>query len=266
VFFSLLAVFIIIGLYVLFLGNMWGDEAGVKDMDLLVDVWMFAGMMAVVSLSTTLGAFSTMVHDRDRKIYRDFYASPLGRGRITGGYILGSFIVGVIMGAVAFILIEIYVAASGGIVLDLLACVKTIGVILIGTLNGTALMGLIVSFVKSESVYAVVSTIVGTLSGFITGCYIPIGSLPEAVRVAVKIFPGTHTGLLFRQIFTEQQLAASFESLPASAAEDFSETMGITARFGDMTITPVMSVVYLAVTAAIFFLIAALNLSRKNRG
>jgi multidrug/hemolysin transport system permease protein len=107
---------------------------------------------------------------------------------------------------------------------------------------------------------------IGTLAGFLTGVYLPIGSLPEAVQFVVKVFPGTHTGLLFRQIFTEKQLAASFDSLPASAAETFSESMGITAKLGDMEITPIMSIAYLAITAAIFFLLAVLNLSRKSRG
>jgi multidrug/hemolysin transport system permease protein len=267
VFFSLLAVFIVIGLYALFLGDMWNDEGeGIKDMNLLVDAWMLAGMMAVSSLSTTLGAFSTMVYDRDRKIYKDFYASPLSRGRITAGYILSAFAVGIIMSAIAYGLVELYIGLSGGAVLGPSDCLETFGVILLGALNGTAMMGLIVSFVKSQNAYAVVSTIVGTLAGFMTGVYIPIGSLPTAVQFAVKIFPCTHAGLLFRQIFTEKQLALSFESLPASAAEEFSETMGITARFGDFEITPTVSVVYLAATAVVFFFLAVLNLSRKNRG
>ncbi|MDR2157160.1 MAG: ABC transporter permease [Clostridiales Family XIII bacterium] len=266
VFFSLLAVFIILGLHVLFLGDMWDAQTdGVKDIRLLVDTWMFGGLMAVVALSTTLGAFSALVADRAQKIYKDFYVSPLPRGRITAGYILSAFTVGLIMSAVALICVETYIGFSGGAVLHPAGWLKALGVILLGTLNGTALTGLIVSFVKSQNAYAVASTIFGTLVGFLTGVYLPLGVLPEAVQVAVKIFPGTHAGLLFRQILTEKQLALSFESLPASAAGDYREMMGITAKLGDFDITPAVSAVYLAATAALFFFLAVWNLSRKNR-
>jgi multidrug/hemolysin transport system permease protein len=264
-FFSLLAVFIVIGLYVLFLGNMWKDGGeGVQELGLLVDSWMMGGMMAIIPLSTTLGAFSVMVYDQDRKIYKDFYASPLSRGRITAGYILNAFVVSIIMSLLAFALTQIFIAASGGIVLAPAAWTKVLGVILLGSLNGTAMMGLIVSFIRSQSAFAVVSTIVGTLAGFITGVYIPIGSLPEAVQFAAKLFPGTHTSLLFRQIFTKEQLAVSFAELPEFAAEEFQEKMGITARIADMDISPILCVVYLLVTTAVFFLFATLNLSRKR--
>ena len=78
VFFSLLAVFIIIGLYVLFLGDMMAsslkDVAGSR---FLMDSWIMAGLLAVTSMTTTLGAFGIMVDDQSKKIIKDFYCSPV---------------------------------------------------------------------------------------------------------------------------------------------------------------------------------------------
>lgn len=78
VFFSLLAVFVIIGLYVLFLGNMitsglqWLGEGA----RFIMDSWIMAGLLAVTSLTTTMGAFGVMIEDRTKKVMKDFTASP----------------------------------------------------------------------------------------------------------------------------------------------------------------------------------------------
>jgi multidrug/hemolysin transport system permease protein len=58
VFFSLLAVFIIIGLYALFLGDVWVNSlTEVHDARFLMDSWIMAGLLAVTSVTTTMGAF-----------------------------------------------------------------------------------------------------------------------------------------------------------------------------------------------------------------
>ena len=62
VFFSLLAVFIIIGLYVLFLGDtITADLTEIKGARFLMDSWIMAGLLAVTSVPTTMGAASVVV-------------------------------------------------------------------------------------------------------------------------------------------------------------------------------------------------------------
>ena len=73
VFFSLLAVFIIIGLYALFLGDVWTSslsELG-ESAEVLMSSWIMAGLLAVTSVTTTMGAFGIMVDDRIKKIDKD---------------------------------------------------------------------------------------------------------------------------------------------------------------------------------------------------
>ena len=78
VFFSLLAVFIIIGLYVLFLGEtVMGNLEGVSGGRFLMDSWIMAGLMAVTSVTTTMGAVAVVVDDRAKGIAKDFHTSPL---------------------------------------------------------------------------------------------------------------------------------------------------------------------------------------------
>ncbi|MEA5040191.1 MAG: ABC transporter permease, partial [Clostridiaceae bacterium] len=205
VFFSLLAVFIIIGLYVLFLGNMlssgmqWlGDSAR-----FLMDSWIMAGLLAVTSLTTTMGAYGIMIEDKTNKILKDFSASPVRRSTLVGGYVLSAFVIGVIMSAVTFVLAEAYIVAYGGTLLGISAILRVFACILLAVLASSAMVFFLVSFFQSNNAFATASTVIGTLIGFLTGIYIPIGSLPASVQTAIRIFPVSHAGVLMRQIMME---------------------------------------------------------------
>lgn len=265
VFFSLLAVFIIIGLYALFLGDVWvrdmGDITGARQ---LMDSWLVAGLLAVTSVTTTLGAFGILVEDRVNKIYKDFYASPVKRSSITGGYLSGVFLIGVIMSVVALILCEVYVLINGGQLLSAARGIQVFGLILLSCLSNTAMMCFIVSFFKSQNAFTTASTIIGTLIGFIAGIYLPIGSLPGAVQTVVKVFPVSHTAVLFRRVIMEEPIGTSFAGIPAQYLTEFNESMGITFRFGDFTVTPWMSIAFLAVVAVIFYGLSIMNMARKR--
>ena len=86
VFFSLLSVFIIIGMYALFLGDVWtrsmSDITGART---IMDSWIVAGLIAVTSVTTTMGAFGAMVEDKTKKIIKDIHSSPLPRASIDRG-------------------------------------------------------------------------------------------------------------------------------------------------------------------------------------
>lgn len=265
VFFSLLAVLIIIGLYAMFLGDVWLSQfPGIDGARFLMDSWLIAGLLAVTSLTTTLGAFGIMVDDKTKKIAKDIYSAPLKRSSITGGYLLSVFIIGVIMSIVALILAEAYVLLGGGELISLVAALKVLGLILLATLSNTALMCFIVSFFKSQNAYTTVSTIVGTLIGFIAGIYLPIGTLPEAVQTVVKAVPASHAAALFRQTVMQAPMDASFANAPQQALESFNSMMGISYQFGEFNVTPLISIAYLAITGLLFFGLAMVNMSRKR--
>lgn len=266
VFFSLLAVFIVIGLYALFLGDvMLRSFTGLEGVEFLMNSWIIAGLLAVTSVTTTMGAFGIMVDDKIKKISKDFTASPLKSSSIAGGYIFSSFIIGVIMSFVTLFLAEIYVIANGGELLSFTAFIKVIGIIFLGTFTSTAMVLFMVTFFKSANAFATASTIIGTLIGFLTGIYLPIGDLPEAVQWVVKLFPISHTAALFRQVIMETPMAVSFENAPAEAIAEFEQTMGVAFSFGDTIITPLMSIGILVLTSIIFFGLSIVSVSAKKK-
>lgn len=266
VFFSLLSVFIIIGMYALFLGDVWtsgmGDIPGAR---FLMDSWIVAGLLAVTSLTTTMGAFGIMVEDKSRKIIKDIRSSPMPRVSIAGGYVFGAFIIGVIMCVVALVLCEVYIVAGGGALIGWQTLLKVLGLILLSTFSNTALVLFVVSFFQSNNAFSIASTIIGTIIGFMTGIYIPIGQLPVAVQWVIKVFPPSHSAVLLRQAIMEAPLAESFAGVPAQYVNEFKEMMGVSFKIGETAVTPLLSIVILVVSGLFFFGLSMLSLSRKKR-
>lgn len=266
VFFSLLASFIIIGLYVLFLGDVWSSSfEQIANPREVMDNWIMAGLLAVTSVTTTMGAFGTMINDKEKKIDRDFLSSPLSRKNIAAGYLISSYIIGLIMTLITLVLAEIYIVAEGGHLLTLTSLAKMLGLILLADLTNTAMVFFIVSFFKSQNAFATASTVIGTLIGFITGIYLPIGTLPESVQWVVKLFPTSHAAMLMRQTMMEKVITEQFSCVQASFVTEFKEMMGITFDFGGTDISAYTSILILVATAGVFFTLAIINISRKKK-
>ncbi len=268
VFFSFLAVFIIIGLYVLFLGNMMvnsfkdvlGDNAR-----FIVDSWIMAGILSVTSITTTMGAFGIMVDDKTKKILKDFLSAPFKRSQLAVGYVISSFIIGVIMSIAALIIAEIYIMINGGSLLGFMPLLKLLGVMLLSVFAGSSIVFLMVTFFRSSNAYATASTILGTLIGFLTGIYIPIGSFPSAVQAVIKSFPISHAASLFRQIMMEAPMSKAFANAPAEVVTDFKRTMGVTFFFGDKGLSPLINILVLIATGVVFLVLAIISISVKKK-
>ena len=267
VFFSLLAVLIVLGLYVLFLGDQLISSVGktVSGADKLMDSWIMAGILAVIPVSTTLGSFGAIVNDKSKKIFKDFRCSPVKTSSLAGGYILSSFTVGLIMSVVALVIIEIYFGCKGYGLLSGLQLLQILGTMLISVLVSSAMMYLIVSLFSSQNAFATASTIIGTLIGFVTGIYLPIGSTEKAVQYVIEFFPVSHAASVFRKILMADPMAESFKNAPDSIRTDFMLEMGVEFRAFDHTFTTLESVIYILAAAVIFYVIGILITKKKSK-
>lgn len=266
VFFSLLGVLIIFCLFIFFVGDsiIEGMEwlTGAKN---IMNHWVVAGMLASASITTSMGAYAQMVTDKEQKIYKDFYTSPISRGSIVGGYLLTGFIISVIMSVVVLIVGEIYICANGGRILDAVHILKLLGVVVLSSFASSALVCFIISFVRTTNAYTTISIILGTLIGFLVGAYIPIGNLPSGVQSVIRVFPCAHSAALFRQIMMDEVATAGFASLPAAAHQEFDETLGVKLVFGETAAEPWVSILILVGTGVVFYLLAILNMNRKSK-
>lgn len=267
VFFSLLSSFIIIGLYVLFLGDALSSGVdGIDNIREIMDNWIMAGLLAVTPVTTTMGAFSTMVSDKETKISKDFYSSPISRRSLAGGYVSSALVIGFIMSMVTLVLAEVYIVASGGSIMSITTFLKVVGIILVADVTSSAMMFFITAFFSSNSAFSTASTIIGTLIGFVTGIYLAIGMLPGAVQWIVKLFPASHGAVLLRQVMTEKPVAEGFADAPAEVIKDFQVQMGIVFEFGSKELSSLGSFGFLIGYGVIFFALAVVVISRKRRG
>ena len=266
VFFSLLGVLIVIALFAFFLGDTYLDSMkDVKDADQIINSWIVAGILAITSVTTAMGAFGSMVDDKAKNITKDFYSSPVKRKSLVMGYIASSFIIGLIMTIIALLLGELYIVVKGGELLAPIALIKTLGIVTLTSLSNTAMVLFIVSFLSSSTAYSTASTVVGTLIGFITGIYVPIGNFAESIQFFIKIFPTSHGASLLRQTVMDVPMSNSFAEVPDKYIEEFKEVLGITFKFGENEVSQLVSILVLVASIILFSLLSAFNLSRKKK-
>lgn len=261
VFFSFLSVIIIIALYALFLADtqvkslksMVGD---VDDIRFLVDSWIMGGLLAVNTVTVSLGALAVMVQDQETKAMRDFMTAPIRRTTIVLSYIISAFIIGVIITVVGLFVMEMYIMLAGGQMLSMASLAKTFGVLLLCVINSTAILFFITSFVRSSTAFSTVSTITGTMIGFLAGIYVPIGVLPQGVQYVIEIFPTSHGAVLLRQLFMEVPLTKVFENAPAEVLEEYNKVFGVEFYVGGEPLSDQMMILYLSVVTVVFVLLS----------
>lgn len=267
VFFSLLSVFIIIGLYFLFLGDLLvkGLEGeGMTGVRYLMDSWIMAGLLSVTPITTVLGALGIMIGDKEYGLSKDFSASPIKRSKLTCGYILSAAVISFILTLFTLVLAEIYIIYNGGELLSFEALWKVLALIILQILSSGFILFLVVSFMKTASAFGALSTVLGTLIGFLTGIYIPIGNLPASVQTVVKVFPPAHIGMLLRKIMMEQAEKITFAGVPREFVDAFRFELGVSFKIGNTVINPAISILYLVIVTIIFFLLAVWRLSKKD--
>lgn len=267
VFFSVLSVLIIFVLYALFLGSSWQQTvpSGVAGGQALLDSWLMAGILSVISYTTTAGAYGTMVEDKAKKIYKDFQSSPMKRTQIVAGYVLSSYVIGVIMSLIALVFLDVYMFIRNGFILSFMATIKSVGMILLVTLANSAMIFFIISFIKSLNAFGTFNTIVGTLIGFVAGIYMPIFLYPSAIQLLIKLIPVSHAASLFRLIIMDEPMATSFNGAPQEIIDTFKSNLGVTFTIGTFEVAPIYQILFLLITTVVFFGLSLLVINKKTK-
>ncbi|MEO5920193.1 MAG: ABC transporter permease, partial [Pseudolysinimonas sp.] len=157
-----------------------------------------------------------------------------------------------------------YLFFVDGLVLAVGQLARTVAYLAISCAAYAALSAFVISFVRTQGAFSALSTIVGTVLGFLCGAYIPVGSLPESVANVINSLPFAQSSMIVRQQFT----ATSLEALTggqAQAIEGLSESYGITASVGDWDVTLGYVIFVLAAMAVVFTTLAALRIRSRIR-
>lgn len=279
IFFSLLSMLIIIGLMVVFLGKMNADNVvnllkqygGVRDTVLdrdnatqLVMLWTLAGIVVVNSVMISYSMIGMMVDDEVEKRLSSFYVSPVNRVVFIMGYIISSIIMGVIICLLTVAVGETYFAVMGVDMLTLSQLGKIIIFIILNVFVSSSLIFLILNFVHTQSALSGLGTIVGTLVGFMSCIYLPMGMLPQKVQTVLKCFPMIHGSSFLRDIFTREIMVKTFSNCPPKLISDYKEYMGMTVTYNNHIISGIIKVAFLTLCGIIFIGISAFLQKRRN--
>lgn len=265
VFFSLLSVLIALGIYFMFLSeNMISSVDSVSNVTFLMDSWFLAGSMAIVSITTTLGAYGVKIDDEVLLIRKDFMVSPMKRSKLALSYIVTSCVIGCMMCFIVLVFGEAFILLRGGELVSIIALLKILGVVILSVACGSAMMFLLTHFLHTSSSFTGASTVIGVLIGFLTGLYMPIGELPSIAQSVMKLIPTSHSASLFRQIFMEVPMEDTFNNAPIAMVDEFKEVFGLTFSINDTQVSVVMSLLFIGIVAISCYFISVVLVNRKK--
>lgn len=271
VFFSLLSALILIALYALFLGNLQVDNlterfprADSGDIHWFVNAWVFAGITMITTLTTALAALTVFVDDRASGRFSDFLVSPIRRIELILGYLSSSFLISLTMTLLVVVVGQVYLLTQGSAIMTPGEAAKMLGYVILSSLAFAALSSYVVTFLRSSGAFAALSTVVGTIIGFLAGAYIPVGTLPDGIVNGISALPFAQSAMLIREPMTAQALEAltGGEGQALDAVKTF---YGISASVGDLAISPGFATGVLVAVFVVFAALGTRQLARRIR-
>src|SRR5699024_385469 len=121
---------------------------------------------------------------------------------------------------------------------------------------------LVTSYLKTMSAFSGLSTIVGTLIGFLAGIYIPIGILPSYVQKVIVLFPTTQSTVLLRDLFMVEVLEPIKEVMPNEGYAEVVEMLGVKLYWNGEMLSNTFSWVYLITITVILMVLVFLRNKR----
>jgi len=271
VFFSLLSALILIALYALFLGSLQVDnlhdrfpDASISDITWFVNAWVFAGITMITTITTGLAGLSVFVDDGASGRFRDFLVSPIRRVDLVVGYMAASFVVAMVMTSVIILVGQLYLLLQGDALMTPPELLRCLGYVAAAAAAFSALSSFVVTFLSTSNAFAALSTIVGTIIGFLAGAYIPAGTLPDGVVSVMNALPFAQAAMVIRLPYMAGATAALTDG--QSQAQDALDTFyGMSATVGDMAVTPGIALAELGVVFVVFLVLGVWRIGRRIR-
>ena len=120
------------------------------------------------------------------------------------------------------------------------------------------------TFIRTVGAFSGMYTVVSVAIGFITGIYVPFGSMPSVIGSSAVFVPATQMSSLFRKYLAGEAMDNSMEGDAAETVAEFRTDMGFDLFIGDTEFTVLMSLLYVLAVTAVFFLIAVWSVRRKQ--
>lgn len=162
--------------------------------------FMFPGVVGITIFSTAVISALTVVQDREFGYLREMLVSPIPRGSISLGKVLGGSTVAVIQGVIILALSPLI-----GISLNFTMILKLIPAMLILAFTVSSLSLYVATFVKSSQGFHTALTMLILPMIFLSGSIFPLTGSPAWMEFLVKINPVTYGVDMFKKILLGSQ-------------------------------------------------------------
>ena len=273
---SLLSALILLLLYLLFLGALQADTLQERlpgthgdDIAGFVGSWVFAGIVMISTFTTGLAALGSYVDDRSSGRFKEFRVSPIRRWQLILGYQLAAVVVATLMSTVLLLVGALLVLVLYGHFPAPLDLLRAFGLLVLLSTAFAAFSSFVLTFIGTASAYTALSTIVGTLLGFLAGAYLPLGLLSRTIGDVVNSLPFSPAAMLLREPLAGDALDRLVADVPESdrgtARAEIADYYGFDLRIGDLAIEPVWALLGLVAMAIVFTALGAWRIGRSIR-
>lgn len=227
VFFSMLGALITFIVFVVFLKeNTEENWKAIDNSSQLLNLWFIGGMLPVVGLTTTFSNLGQLVEDRERSVRQDLLMTGISVRQLDMAYLIGAILVSFLMQVFVLVVMIAYFSWIDDFELPQKVVLFLPVLLMVNSVLNGLLSFMLLKWVKRVSVLEQLATIIGSLSGFLVGNYIPIGMFPEVAQTIIKFTPPAYLASLFRQYLTKDTLAEVFEG-QVELRHSFEVDMGI---------------------------------------
>lgn len=256
VLFSLLTVFIVILLYAIFIQKTQVDAIeqlvpAAPELKVMVNEWMVAGLLSIITVTSTLAAFGIAIKDMETKVLADFLTAPISRAKLQLSYVINAFLVGLALSLFGLICCQIFLVVMGGQWFSPGKISMLVGVILLSVSLSSVFNLFFTLLVTTQTAFSTLSTIIGTSIGFLCGVYVPLGSVPEFVQKFIMLFPISHTTVLFRDILMRDSINTVFNG-DADAASYYEVYFGVHYEWNETIISNGFSLLFISLSIVVF--------------
>ena len=200
-------------------------------------------------------------------IFTSFAVSPIRKIEIVFSYIIAAWLMSLVITLVVLLVWTIVMYILGYKIITVSTIPLLLVYITLNSLSATSFTFFIVNFVKSMTAFSSISTILGTLTGFLAGIYLPIGALPHYVQNVMKLFPPTYGVAQIRSLLTREPLDLITKGDSSSTIEQLKLDMGINVKIFKHILENYEIIYLLLFVIVIFTLLSVYYLKeKKNEG
>ncbi|MBO4457658.1 MAG: ABC transporter permease [Butyrivibrio sp.] len=273
VFFSFLTTIIILILMIAFLGeanvistlNVLGVGADNERLHALCLIikWTVAGIIVVNAVTISMTMIGFMVRDEESHKLDAFLVAPVKSSVYVAGYIIAASFVSFTMCILTFALGEIYIRYIGGVTASFKEIAAVVVVIFSIIFSTASFVFLCAGFVRTNSAYVGITSIISSIIGFLAAIYIPYGGMPGWLRNIIRFVPAFQGSSALREILLTKDI--SWFSCDNMHKEGFSEYMGLVIQLNNKTVPVIGKITYMILFGVVLMFVATYVMTHRSR-